>query len=74
MYGKPKHIHGKSTESLVNNPVLTFHLELTDQIDPSLSSVALLHTALKFSLIVCPSFHFITFLLIQQMAEDMEPW
>lgn len=33
---KPKYIYGKFTKSLVNNPVLTFNLEITGQIDPSL--------------------------------------
>lgn len=35
-YSKPKNIYGKFTKSLVNNPVLTFNLEITGQIDPSL--------------------------------------
>lgn len=35
-YSKPKYICGKFTKSLVNNPVLTFNLEITGQIDPSL--------------------------------------
>lgn len=62
--GKPKHIYAKFTKSLVNNPVSTFNLEITGLIDPSFPFVALIGIALKFSLIVRPSFYSVILLLM----------
>jgi hypothetical protein len=48
--------YGKVAKSLVNNPVLTFNLEIMEQIDPSLFLWHIDSCCLELSLIVYPSF------------------
>lgn len=69
-YSKPKYIYEKFTKSLVNNPVLTFNLEITGQIDPSLPHDSfppvdtLMGITFLCSLIVCLSSSDFIFLLV----------